>query len=55
VDDDEYGAVGRMTGKRNRSTGSNPAPVPLCSPQIPHELMRPRAQVAMVKRKVLTT
>jgi hypothetical protein len=29
MDDVECGAVGIMTGRRNRSTGSNPAAVPL--------------------------
>jgi hypothetical protein len=37
--DDEYGAFGGMrTGRRNRSTRKKSAPVPLCPPQIPHDL-----------------
>jgi hypothetical protein len=37
--DDECGAVGGMrTGRGNRSTRRKPAPVPLCPPQIPHDL-----------------
>jgi hypothetical protein len=36
---DECGAVGGMRiGRGNRSTRRNPVPVPLCPPQIPHEL-----------------
>jgi hypothetical protein len=38
MDDDERGTIGGMIiGKENRSTGRNPAPVPLCPPQIPHD------------------
>jgi hypothetical protein len=37
-DDDECGAVGGMIGKENPSTRIKPAPVPLCPPQIPHDL-----------------
>jgi hypothetical protein len=38
-DDDECGAVGGMRiGRGNRSTRRKPAPVPLCPPQIPHDL-----------------
>jgi hypothetical protein len=37
--DDKYWAVGGMRiGTGNRSTRRQPAPVPLCSPQIPHDL-----------------
>jgi hypothetical protein len=37
--DDECEAVGGMRiGKGNRSTRRKPAPVPLCPPQIPHDL-----------------
>jgi hypothetical protein len=36
---DEYGAVGGMwIGRGTRSTRNIPAPVPLCPPQIPHDL-----------------
>jgi hypothetical protein len=39
IDDDDYGAVGGMKiGRGNRSTRRKPAPVPLCPPQIPHDL-----------------
>jgi hypothetical protein len=39
--DDKCGAVGRMRIDRgNRSTRRKPAPVPLCSPQIPHDPSR---------------
>jgi hypothetical protein len=38
-DDDECGAVrGMRIGRGNRSTRKKPAPVPLCPPQIPHDL-----------------
>jgi hypothetical protein len=36
MNDDEYGAVGGMFGKGNRSTRRKPARMPLCPPQIPH-------------------
>jgi hypothetical protein len=37
--DDDYGAVGGMRiGRGNLSTRRKPAPVPLCPPQIPHDL-----------------
>jgi hypothetical protein len=37
--DDECGAVGGVTiGKGNRSTRRKPALVPLCAPQISHDL-----------------
>jgi hypothetical protein len=41
-DDDECGAVGGMSGKENRSIQINPAPVPLCPPQIQNYLVLPR-------------
>jgi hypothetical protein len=38
-DDDECGAVSRMRiGRGIRSTRRKPVPVPLCPPQIPHDL-----------------
>jgi hypothetical protein len=38
-DDDEYRAVGGMRiGRGNRSTRRKPSLVPLCAPQIPHDL-----------------
>jgi hypothetical protein len=39
IDDDECGAIGEMRiGKGNRSTMRKPALVPLCPPQILHDL-----------------
>jgi hypothetical protein len=39
TDDGDCEATGGMkTGRENRSTRTKPAPVPLCSPQIPHDL-----------------
>jgi hypothetical protein len=37
-DYDDCGAVGGMIGRRDRSTLREPASVPLCPPQIPHDL-----------------
>jgi hypothetical protein len=38
-DDDDCGAVGGMRiGRGNRCTRRIPAPVPVCPPQIPHDL-----------------
>jgi hypothetical protein len=37
-EDGEFG--GMMIGRGNRSTRRKPAPVPLCPPQIPHDLTR---------------
>jgi hypothetical protein len=36
--DYECGAVGGMISRENESTQRKPAPVPLCPPQIPHDL-----------------
>jgi hypothetical protein len=48
---DKYGVVGGMrTGRGNRSTWSKPAPLPLCSPQIPHDLTLDRTRAAEVGR-----
>jgi hypothetical protein len=46
--DDKRGAVGGMAGTGNRRTRRKPAPVPLCPPQITHNLTwaRTRATVA---------
>jgi hypothetical protein len=47
--DDECGAVGGMRiGRENRSTRRKPAPVPLCPPQIPHDLTWARTRAAAV-------
>jgi hypothetical protein len=34
--DCDYGEIGGMTGRGNRSTWRKPVPVPLCPPQNPH-------------------
>jgi hypothetical protein len=45
--DGDCGANGGMKiGRGNRSTQRKPAPVPLCSPQIPYDLTRARARAA---------
>jgi hypothetical protein len=55
VDDDECGAVGGMRiGKGNRSTRRKPAPVPLRSPQISHDLTLGRTRAAAVGNRRLT-
>jgi hypothetical protein len=36
-------------GRDNRSTRRKPAPVPLCPPQIPHNLTRARTLAAAVE------
>jgi hypothetical protein len=51
IDGDDYGAVGGMRiGRGNRK----PAPVPLCPPQIPHDLTWDRTQAATVGSQQLT-
>jgi hypothetical protein len=53
--DDESGAVGGMRIVRGYwSTRRKPAPMPLCTPQIPHDLSWARAQAAAVGRWQLT-
>jgi hypothetical protein len=48
-DDDECGAIGGIKiGRGNRSTGKKPTPVPLCPPQIPHDLTQVRTRAAAV-------
>jgi hypothetical protein len=56
IDDDGYcGATGGMKiGRENRSTRRKPAPVLLCLPQIPHDLIRSRTQAAAVGSQRLT-
>jgi hypothetical protein len=44
--DDECGAVGGTSGRRNRSTRIKPTLVPLCPQQIPHGLTRARTRDA---------
>jgi hypothetical protein len=49
IDDDDYEAVGGMRIDRGyRSTRRKPAPVPLCPPQIPHDLTLDRTRAAAV-------
>jgi hypothetical protein len=53
--DDECGAFsGMRTGRRNRSTRRKPAPMPLCPPQIPHDLVWDRTRAAAVGSRRLT-
>jgi hypothetical protein len=53
--DGDYGAVGGMRiGRGNRSTRRKPAPVPLCPPQIPHDLTWDRTRAAAVGNQRLT-
>jgi hypothetical protein len=52
MDDGDCGAVGGMKiGRGNRSTRREPAPAPLCPPQIPHELTWARTRAAAVGRR----
>jgi hypothetical protein len=52
IDDDECGAVGGMRiGRGNRSTRRKPAPVPLCPPQIPHDLTWARTRGSGVESR----
>jgi hypothetical protein len=49
ITEDECGAVSRMRiGRGNWSTRRKPAPVPLCPPQIPHDLTWARTRPAVV-------
>jgi hypothetical protein len=53
--DVERGALGGMrTGSGNRSTPRKPAPVPLCPPQIPHDLTCDRTRSAALGSPRLT-
>jgi hypothetical protein len=53
--DDDYGAIGGMRiGRGNRSTRRKPAPVPLCPPQIPHDLTWDRTWAAAMGSQRLT-
>jgi hypothetical protein len=53
--DDDYGAVGGLRiGRGNRSTRRKPARVPLCPPQILHDLTWNRTRAAAVGSQWLT-
>jgi hypothetical protein len=55
IDNDDYGAIGGMRiGKGNRSTRRKPALVPLCPPQIPHDLTGARTRAVAVAYRRLT-
>jgi hypothetical protein len=55
IDNGECGAVGGMRiGRGSRSTWRKTAPVPLCPPQIPHDLTRARTRAAAVGIRWLT-
>jgi hypothetical protein len=52
----ECGTVGGIRiGRGNRITQRKPTTVPLCPPQIPHDLTRARTQVSAVGSQRLTT
>jgi hypothetical protein len=54
-DDDDCGAIGGMwIGRRNRRTLRKPAPVPLCPPQIPHDMNQSQIRDAAVVSQRLT-
>jgi hypothetical protein len=55
MDDDECATVGGIVGMGNRSTWRKPAPVPLCPPQIPHDLTRARIWDVAMGSQQLTT
>jgi hypothetical protein len=55
IDNNECEAVGGMRiGRGNRSTRNKPAPMPLCPPQIPHDLTWARTRAAVVGCRQLT-
>jgi hypothetical protein len=43
MDDDEFGAVGVVSGRRRRSTRRKHAPVPILQPQAPYDPVRAAA------------
>jgi hypothetical protein len=56
MDDGDCGEIGGMKiGRGNRSTRRNPAPAPLCPPQIPHDQTRARTRAAAVGSQRLTS
>jgi hypothetical protein len=55
IDGDECGATGTMNEwQRNRSTRRKPGPLPLCPPQISHDLSRDRTRTSAVESRRLT-
>jgi hypothetical protein len=55
IDDDDCGAIGGMRiGRGNWSTWRKTALVPLCPPQIPHDLTWARTRAAAVGSRRLT-
>jgi hypothetical protein len=56
IDDGDCGAIdGTKIGRGNRSTQRKPASVPLCPPQIPHDLTQTQTWAAAVGSRRLTT
>jgi hypothetical protein len=55
MDDDKCGPVSGMLGKGNLSAQRKPASVPLCPPQIPHDLTWARTRAAAVGTPQLST
>jgi hypothetical protein len=56
IDDGDCGAIGGMRiGGVNRSTQRKSAPMPLCPPQIAHDLTRTRARAVAVGSRRVTT
>jgi hypothetical protein len=52
---DEYGPFGEIQiGRWNWSTRRKPAPVPLCPPQIPHDLTWEKTQATTMRTRWLT-
>jgi hypothetical protein len=54
IDDGDCGAISGMKIGRGNCTWRKPAPVPLCSPQIPHDLTQAQTQATMVGSQWLT-
>jgi hypothetical protein len=54
IDDYECDAVDGRSGRGNLNTRRKPASVPLCSPQVPHDLTWARTWAAAVGSKRLT-
>jgi hypothetical protein len=54
-DDDECGAVGGMLGRGNRNTRRKSASVLLCTPKIPHDLIRTWTRVTTLGSQRLTS